>query len=134
MSNLTNTFEANIINVFFRGGSHTGGQLWVGLYTSTLSDSGAGTEASGGWYARVTTGATPTSAWNDPVGNGITANTNQLTWNAVTGSSVSINGVAILNASTGGTMFMWKTLGAPVLYNVGDIPIILAGGLQVEWD
>lgn len=133
MSDMTNTFEDTVCNVFFRGSSHTGGQLWVALYTAAPGESSAGTEVAGGWYARQSPGATPSTAWTDPASTGITANNAQLTWAAVTGSSVTVVAVSIMSALTSGTMWMYKVLGASVTYNVGDIPIILANGLQVQF-
>lgn len=135
MSDMTNTFEDAVINVYFRGGSHTGTQLWVALFISGAppSETAGGTEVSGGWYARQSPGATPSSAWADPTGVGLTSNSTQLTWAAVTGAAVNVGSVAIMSAVSGGTMWMYKVLGAPVVYNIGDIPIILSGGLQVQF-
>ena len=132
MSDMTNALEELTINVFFRGSSHTGGQLWAALFTAAPGETGGGTEASGGWYARQSPGATPSTAWADPTGTGITSNATQLAWSPVTGSSSTVVAVAVMTASSGGNMWMYKVLGASVVYNVGDIPIILANGLQVQ--
>lgn len=131
MSDASNVFEELILNVFFRGSSHTGGQLWVALYTAAPGETGGGTEPTG-WYARQSPGATPSTAWADPSGTGITSNSAQLTWAAVTGSSSTIVACSVMTAVSGGSMWVYKVLGASVVYNVGDIPIILANGLQVQ--
>jgi hypothetical protein len=131
MSDMSTIFENLVCNVFFRGSSHTGGQLWVGLYTVAPGEGGGGTEASGGWYGRQSPGATPSTAWVAP-SDGLISNGSQLTWNAVTGSGVPVVSVAISTALSGGDMWMYKGV-TTVTYNVGDIPIILASGLQVQF-
>ena len=58
--------------------------VYIGLYTAAPTDSGGGTEVSGGSYARkVTAGAD----WNTPTGNpASTSNANALTFVTPSGS------------------------------------------------
>jgi len=54
MAGLTNYLEDKIINHVFGSTSYTKPTNWyVGLLTATPSDSAAGTEVSGGSYARM---------------------------------------------------------------------------------
>jgi len=95
--------------------------LYFALFTSAPSDSGGGTEVSGGSYARVgvtnnttnfpnASGTSPTSKAN---GTAITFPTASANWGTVVA-------VGIFDASSGGNLIAWADLTANKTINNGD--------------
>jgi hypothetical protein len=98
---------------------------YVALYTAIPSDTGGGTEVTGGAYARYTTsGAT----WN-AAASGSISNAVDITFPTATANWGTITGVAILDAATSGNFIWWGDLSATKVVNNGDVFKFLAGQL-----
>lgn len=99
--------------------------VYIALYTATPSDTGGGTEVTGGSYVRYTTsGATWNSAASGSISNSVdivfaTASAN---WGTITG-------VALLDAVSAGNFIWWGDLSATKVVNSGDVFKFLAGQL-----
>ena len=118
--------------------------LYVALYTANPSDTGGGTEVTGGSYARVavtsslanwagTQAAASTTASSGT--SGTTSNNNAITFPAPTANWGSVTGVGILDASTGGNLLFFGALGTAKTVNSGDpAPSYAAGQLQIQLD
>lgn len=154
MSAFTDFMENKLIDWLFRaqaigiaGASAGAGSgpatLYVGLLTTTPTDSTAGTEVSGGSYARV--GVTSaTTAWNNTQGNttgastgtdGTTENASTITFPAPTASWGTVTGFGIYDASTGGNLLIYGALTTPKTINNGDAaPSFAAGALSIQID
>jgi len=92
---------------------------YFALFTSDPTDAfTAGTEVSAGWYSRVSTGA-----WASPT-VGVTYNSARVEFPAVTGASVTITHVGIIDASTGGHLLFSEALSSPKLLNINDVFVI----------
>lgn len=123
MTDFSDYSEDKILNVLFRGASHTGaGTLYLALFTAAPTDAGGGTECSYSGYARQTI------AFGAPSGGAI-ANTGTSTFPAAAGSTQTVVAFAVFDASTSGNMLIWKTLSSSIAYAVGDIPIFQPGGV-----
>lgn len=90
--------------------------LYVALFTAAPSDSGGGTEVTGGSYARqsmafTVSGSNPTQATNS-------ANVDFPTASAGWGTIVS---AAVFDASSGGNMLAYADLTASKTINSGDV-------------
>lgn len=117
--------------------------LYVGLLTAAPSDSAAGTEVSGGSYARVavTSGLT---AWNNTQGNttgastgtdGTVENAAAVTFPSPTAAWGSVTHFAIYDAASAGNMLIWSALTTPKTINNGDAaPSFAAGALSFQVD
>lgn len=101
---------------------------YVALFTAAPSDSGGGTEVSGGSYARqsvtLTISGTTTSATNSSV---ITFPDATSTWGTITH-------FAIFDAVTSGNMLTWGALASSRSISTDDSMIIRAGSLTVTLD
>lgn len=98
---------------------------WVALYTATPSDSGGGTEVSGGSYARfATSGAT----WNAASAGSI-SNAVDIVFTTASANWGTLTGVAILDAATAGNFIWWGDLSVTKVVNNGDVFKFLAGQL-----
>ena len=104
----------------------TPGTVYLGLFTAAPSDTGGGTEVSGGSYARIScafsvSGTNPTTATNSSAAEFATATG---TWGAV-------GWVAVFDASTSGNMLAWAALTASKTVSSGDVFRFDAGDLDI---
>lgn len=155
MSAFADFAENKIIDWFFRaqalgitGASAGAGSgpatLYVGLLTVTPSDSAAGTEVTGGAYARVavtsslanwagtqSAGSTTASSGS----SGTTSNNNAITFPAPTANWGTIVAFALYDAASGGNLLIWGPLTTAKTVNNGDAaPSFAAGSLTFQVD
>lgn len=78
------------------------------------------------WYARR-----PTGAWASPT-TGSTANSNEIKWNAVSGSQVAVTHWGIYDAATAGNLLYSFAFDISKTFNVDDIPVINPSDLQIS--
>jgi hypothetical protein len=132
MSALSDYLENALINHIFRNTDFTRpANIYVALFTAAPSDSGGGTEVSGGSYARqaVVTGAS--SGWAAASG-GATENSATITFPTATASWGTITHVALFDASSGGNMLFHGALAVSKAIGSGDIFRINAGDLDLS--
>jgi hypothetical protein len=152
MSAATDFYENKWIDFMFRGqslgitGASAGAgsgptTLFIALYTVNPSDTGGGTEVTGGSYARVsvastlanwagTQGAGTTTASSGT--GGVTSNNNNITFPAPTANWGVVTGFGIFDASTGGNLIIQSPLTANKTVNNGDAaPAFPPGSLVI---
>lgn len=141
---LTDYAENRLIDAVFRGQSLGAPATWyVGLLTAACSDSAAGTEVSGGSYARVAVTAGLTqwagtqSAGSTTASSGTggqTSNNASITFPAPTANWGSITHFALYDASTSGNQWVCQALSTAKTVNNGDAaPAFSAGSLTVTF-
>lgn len=130
--------ENSLIDWFFRAQAYTAPTAHhVALYTVCPTDSSAGTEVSGGSYARVavtsslanwagTQGAGTTTASSGT--SGTTSNNNAITFAAPTANWGQINCWGSTSAPTGGSIYFYSPLTVPKTVNNGDAAPSFAPG------
>ena len=125
---LTNTFETTTLTWLFTADSATRPTTWyIGLFTSDPTDTGAaGTEVSGGSYAR-------TSASFTISGNEAT-NSASIEFPEATGSWGTITHIGVMDASSAGNMIVHSALSASKTIASGDVFRINAGDLDITLD
>lgn len=130
--------EDKILEHVFGGNAYTApATLYVGLQTSASSDSAAGTEVSGGSYARQTaaftvSGTNPTEA----------ATTAAIEFPVATANWGTVTYAAVYDAATGGNMLAYAQLTDPADFvtalpktiESGDVFRISAGNLKIRLD
>ena len=135
MSAMSDYLEGQIIDHLFR--TSTFGKpaaIYLALFTAAPSDSGGGTEASGGSYAR--TQVTQADAnWNAPTaGDGLTDNVSDITFPTPTANWGTIVAFGIFDASTAGNLLIHGSLGTSKTVNNGDpAPKFSAGDLDITF-
>lgn len=155
MSAMSNTLENKLIDWFFRGqaigitgasaAAGTGPtSLWVALFTATPSDTGGGTEVTGGSYARVqVTSSLANWSGTQSVGSttassgtgGITTNNNAITFAEPTANWGTITSFGLFDASSAGNLLVWGALTANKVVNDTDAaPSFAAGALSFQID
>jgi hypothetical protein len=144
MTALSNYLENKILDNLFRATAYTPPTtLYIALFTSAPSDTGPGTEVSGGSYARVAV-TSATTAWNGTHGNttgassgtsGTISNANTIAFPTPTAAWGSITHVGIFDAASGGNLLIWGALNTAKTVNNGDpAPTFAAGALTVQID
>ena len=132
MSAFSTNLSQRIINSTLRGQAFAlPASLYLAQASSSFTDDNVTTnEVSGAWYARQ-----PIASWAAPVGAGnSTSNSNQVQYNAVTGSSVVVSHWGIYDAATGGNLLYHGAHTTPKTLNVGDVIVVGAGQLQITVD
>ena len=118
--------------------------LYIALLTAAPSDTGGGTEVSGGSYARVSvTSSLANWAGTQSAGStvassgttGTTSNNNAVTFPAPTANWGVITHAAIYDASSAGNLISWSALGTSKTVNNGDpAPSFAAAALTFQID
>lgn len=122
MSQMSDYLEGKLIDHIFRTGSFTKPTtLAVGLFTAAPSDSGGGTEVTGGSYARAT--LNPLDAnWASPsAGNGYVSNAGTITFATPTAYWGVVTHFGLFDATTGGNLIIWGALAPASQINSGDV-------------
>lgn len=155
MAALSDFFENKLVDFLFRGqalglnGSTAGAgsgptSLYIGLLTATPTDGAAGTEVTGGSYARVAvssalanwagTQAAASTVASSGTG-GTTSNNGAITFPAPTANWGVITGCGIYDAISGGNLLIYSALSASKTVNSGDAaPSFVASALTFQID
>jgi len=127
MASQMSTYLQNaVINVSLRATAYTAPTtVYVGLFTTTLTAAGTGTEVSGGSYARtaVTIGA-PSS--------GATSNSANVVFPTATASWGTVTYMGIYDALTGGNLLYFAPLTTSKTIDTGDIFQISSANLTIS--
>lgn len=155
MAAMSDFLENKLIDWFFRGqaigvtgasaAAGTGPtSLYFALLTAAPSDTGGGTEVTGGSYARVTVAANTTNFDNTQQANttavssgntGTTRNSIAVTFPAPTANWGVVTHFGIYDASSAGNLLFWGALTASKTINNGDAApsfAINAFSLQID--
>ena len=132
---LTDTLEASLINHLFRGTAYTAPTTWyVGLLTGACSDSAAGTEVTGGSYARAAVAAGAAN-WAAVVsGNGTTNNVNAVAFATPTAGWGNVVSFGLYDAASAGNLLICSPLTIAKTINQADTVTFPAASLTVQID
>lgn len=144
MAAFTNFAENALIDRIFRGQAFAPTNLYVGLLTAAPSDSTAGTEVTGGNYARVTVACSLANwAGTQSAGStvassgtgGTTSNNGAVTFGAPSANWGVVTHFGIYDASSAGNLLIYGTLTASKTINNGDAaPSFAAAALTFTID
>ena len=126
MAGFSDYLEAKVLNHVFGGTAYTApSTLYVGLYTAAPSDSGGGTEVTGGSYARKSMPAMTVS--------GTTQATNgaAVEFVTATGSWGTVTHCGVFDAASSGNLLGWAALTASKTVASGDVFRFDAGDLDI---
>ena len=119
--------EDKVLEHVFGGNAYSApSTLYVALYTSAPSDTGGGTEVSGGGYVRKTstfnvTGTNPTTA----------SNAGAIEYPTATANYGTVVAVGIFDASSSGNLLAYANLTASKVVSTGDVFRFNTGDLDV---
>jgi len=124
----TDYAENKVLDAIFNQTSFVVSTPYVALFTATPSDSGGGTEVSGGSYARVAS----TSSW-PAAASGAIANDVAIAFPTASANWGTVTQWALMDASTSGNMIYWGDITTPRNILSGDpTPTFAIGALTVN--
>jgi len=143
MSAMSDYLENKLVDQLFRGqAAPTTTTLYVGLFTAAPSDSGGGTEVSGGSYARTSvssslanwagtqsSGSTTASSGT----GGSTSNNNAITFATPSATWGTVTHFGIFDAASAGNLLFWGALTISKTVNQSDTVTFPAGSLSVTF-
>ena len=128
MAGFSDYLEDKVLDHVFGGSAYSApATLYVGLYTAAPSDTGGGTEVSGGSYARksiaamTVSGTSPTTATNGAA----------VEFETATGAWGTVTQVGVFDAATSGNLLAWAALTASKTVASGDVFRFDAGDLDI---
>ena len=129
----SNYLEDKVNDHVLGGGDFTRpGTVYLALYTAAPSDSGGGTEVTGGSYARV---AITNNATNFPASSGgAKSNGTVITFAQATANWGTVVAWGLLDASSGGNLLYWADLTQSKAINSGDTARFPVGDLDITED
>lgn len=144
MAALSNYLENAIVDHIFRSATFTKPtNVYAALFTATPSDTGGGTEVTGGSYARVAI-LSADASWKGTHGsatgassgtNGTITNAAAATFPAPTANWGTVTHMALFDALTVGNLLIWGALTASKTVNNGDAaPSFAIDELSIQID
>jgi hypothetical protein len=140
---MSDYLENKLIDQLFRGQSApTTTNLYVGLLTAAPSDTGGGTEVSGGSYARVTVASSLANwAGTQSAGStvassgtgGQTSNNAAITFPTPSAGWGTVTHFGIYDASSGGNLLFWGALTISKTINQADTVTFPAASLSITF-
>jgi len=116
--------ETKVLDHVFAGTAYTApSTLYVALFTAAPSDSGGGTEVSGGGYARQTIAFTTSGD--------TTSNNAAVEFPTATANYGTVTHVGIYDASSAGNLMAWAALTSSKTIETGDVFRIPSGDLDI---
>lgn len=104
--------------------------VYVGLFTAAPSDTGGGTEVTGGSYARkATVGADWAAA-----ASGSTSNAATITFVTATASWGTVTHFGLFDAASAGNLLRWAPVTTPKAIGTGDVASFPTGNLLITED
>lgn len=132
-SSFSDYIENKLLDLLFSNAAYSiPGTLYMALFTAAPSDSGGGTEVSGGSYARV---AVTNNNTNFPAASGGSkSNGTTITFPTATAAWGTVVAMGIFDASSSGNLLAWATLTTAKTVASGDTPSFAAGALVITLD
>lgn len=115
-------FEKRVLDLAFGAVAWTAvGTHYLALFTAAPSDTGGGTEVTGGSYARVAV-ANNTTNWPAATGGSPASKSNgvAITFPAPTANWGIATHFGVFDAASGGNLIRWAALSTPKTINIGD--------------
>lgn len=136
MGSFSDYLEAKVLDHVFGATSYTPpATLYLAAFTANPSDSGGGTECTGGSYARkaVTNNTTnfPNASGTSPTSK---SNGTVITFVQATAAWGTVSGVGVFDASSGGNLIAWSALASNKVIDTDDFLEIAAGALTFTLD
>lgn len=133
MANASDYLEVELRKHIFRTGSFTKPTvLGVALFTVTPSDSGGGTEVTGGSYARVDVPPLDANWTAASATDGLTDNAAAITFPTPSANWGTVVAFGIFDATSGGNLLVWGPITPNKTINNGDpAPSFAIGALDV---
>ena len=123
----SNYLETEVLDFAFTTGTATRPTAWyLALYTAAPSDTGGGTEVSGGGYARQSVTFT--------VSGNTASNNAAIEFPTATGNYGTVTHIGVFDASSGGNLLAYASLTTSKTIETGDVFRVPSGDLDITLD
>jgi hypothetical protein len=126
--------ENTLVNATLRGGTYTGGGVFVALFKSDPTDAGTGAELTDSGYVRQRAHTTVASDGFTVPSNGSTSNARNLIFPAIVQVQVAITHWGIFDAQTNGNLLYYAPMLNPKTLDPTDVLSFPIGSLIVTLD
>ena len=124
MAGFSNYLENKVVGHVFGGAAYTApSTLYVALYTSAPSDTGGGTEVSGGAYVRKAAAFT--------ISADTASNTSAIEYPTATANYGTVVAVGVFDASSSGNLLAYGNLTTSKTVSTGDVFRFNAGAIDI---
>lgn len=131
MSAFSDYLEANLINATLRGGTYTGGGVYVALFKTNPTDTGSGAEVNDSGYQRQRAHTTVASDGFTVPANGSASNTKNLIFPPIVDAQVTVTHWGIFDAQSGGNLLYHAPMLNPKTLDPTDVVSFPVGSLIV---
>lgn len=131
MSAFSDFLEAALINATLRGGTYTGGGVYVALFTSNPTDAGTGAELVDSGYVRQRAHASVTSDGFTVPSNGASSNTRNLIFPAIVDAQKTVTHWGIFDAQNSGNLLYHAAMLNPKTLDPTDVLSFPIGSLII---
>lgn len=131
MSAFSDYLENTLVSATLRGGTYTGGSVYVALFKSDPTDAGTGAELSDSSYVRQRAHTTVASDGFTVPSNGSTSNTRNLVFPAIVDAQVTITHWGIFDAQNSGNLLYHAPMLNPKTLDPTDVLSFPVGSLTV---
>lgn len=131
MSAFSDYLEAALLTATLRGGTYTGGGVYVALFTATPTDAGTGAELVDSGYVRQRAHATVASDGFTVPSNGSSSNTRNLIFPAIVDAQKTVTHWGIFDAQNGGNLLYHSSMLNPKTLDPTDVLSFPIGSLII---
>jgi len=138
MSAFSDYLEMNLLNATLRGGTYTGGAVFIALFTGDPTDAGTGPELADSAYQRQqahttvpSDGFTAPTDTSDGLGK-MSSNTRNIVFPAIVDSQVTVSHWGIYDAQAGGNLLYHSAMLNPKTLDPTDVISFPIGSLTVS--
>ena len=120
----SNDFETRVLNYVFTASSVTRPTAWhVALYTAAPSDTGGGTEVTGGGYTRKPVAFT--------ISGNTASNSASVEYPTATAGYGTVTHIGVFDAASGGNLIAYAALTTSKAIDTGDVFRVPSGDLDI---
>lgn len=131
MSAFSDYLEGTLINATLRGGTYSGGGVYVALFTSDPTDAGTGAELADSGYVRQRAHASVASDGFTVPANGSTSNARNLIFPAIVDAQKTITHWGIFDAQNSGNLLYHAPMLNPKTLDPTDVLSFPIGSLII---
>lgn len=131
MSAFSNYLENELVNAILRGGTYTGGGVYIALFIADPGEEGTSGELSDSNYSRQRAHAAVVSDGFTVPSNGSTTNTKNIVFPPILDTQVTITHWGIFDAQNAGNMLFHASLLNPKTLDPTDVLSFPTGALTI---
>lgn len=131
MSAFSNYLENELVNAILRGGTYTGGGVYIALYTADPGEEGTSGELRDSNYLRQRAHTAVVSDGFTVPSNGTTTNTKNIVFPPILDTQVTITHWGIFDAQNAGNMLFHASLLNPKTLDPTDVLSFPTGALTI---